>query len=837
MTLALCVLVLRGSLLANGFRLVLTLACIALGVALGGAVHTVHTSALAEIDRAAHVLSGTADVELRGPRSGFDDGSFVAIARHPDVAVASPVVEVEAALADGSGTIRVLGIDALRAVRLQPAFVADAAKTGAGEAIALLDPHRAWLTPAASARLKRKAGETVSLVAGSRVESFEVGGILAGMQAAGEIVVMDIATVQQRFHRLGTLSRIDVRLRPGVDAARFRDAIAASLPPGVVAAPARSISARAEAITRAYRVNLDALALVALATGAFLVFSTLALQAARRRQEFALLRALGATRGGISLILAIEGAIIGGIGSAVGTWLGIEGSRVLLRRAGGDLGAGFFSGHGALFAVDRWALAAIAVLGVAMSIAAALWVARAVGRMPVAEALRDRAIDLPAASSAGATFALLLGAAGIPLLFLPPVGGLPVGGYAAIAAWLGAAVAAVAPICRLLLRRLEPRDAPIASLAFAQVRHLPGHLAASVAGIVVSAALCVAMAIMVFSFRVSLQDWLEGVVGADLYVRSSEGDAGFFTLEEQRRVAALPEVRSLEALRYDRLALDPAGPPLSIVARPIDERILRGFQAEPPRMPPPSEEVTVWISEAARDLHGWKTGDRITLPIAGRSTAFRIGGIVRDYARTWGAVLVPIEDYRRLTGETRASDLAIHLASGSDARHGEAAIRAALPRAAGLQFEDATELRAKSLAIFDRSFAVTYALEAIAIVIGLAGVTSSFAALAWSRRREFGVLRFLGLTRGDVLRMLALEGAATGTLGALIGLVAGSAISLVLLHVVNRQSFHWTLEVHWPVTALAALMTAIVALCAFGARASAAVAVRREAVLAVKDDA
>jgi putative ABC transport system permease protein len=345
------------------------------------------------------------------------------------------------------------------------------------------------------------------------------------------------------------------------------------------------------------------------------------------------------------------------------------------------------------------------------------------------------------------------------------------------------------------------------------------------------------MAIMVFSFRVSLEDWLAGVVGADLYVRSSEGDAGFFTLEEQQRVASLPEVRSIEALRFDRLVLDAAGPPLSIVARPIDDRILAGFQAEPPRMPAPSSDIMVWISEAVRDLHGWKAGDRIVLPIAGQATEFRVAGVIRDYARTWGAVLIPVDDYRRLTGDPRASDLAVHLAAGTDSKRAQAAIRSALAGAAGLQFEDASDLRRRSLEIFDRSFAVTYALEAIAIVIGLAGVTSSFAALAWSRRREFGVLRFLGLTRGEVLRMLALEGAATGALGALIGLVSGTAISLVLLHVVNRQSFHWTLHVHWPIAALAALMGAIVALCAIGARASGAIAVRGEAVLAVKDDA
>ena len=836
MNAVLVLMLLRGSLLANGFRLALTLACIALGVALGGAVHTVHTSALAEIDRAAHVLSGTADAEIRGPRNGFDDAVFITVAKHPDVAVASPVVDVEAALAGSEGTIRVLGIDPMRAMRLQPAFVADASHTGRPEAASLLDPRRVFLTPPASARLKLQRDAKLRLVGGSQSREYVVAGILAGLQGGGEMVVMDIAAAQADFGRLGVLSRIDVRLKPGVDERRFRESIAAALPPGVVAAPARSISSRAQAITRAYRVNLDALALVALATGAFLVFSTLALQAARRRQEFALLRAIGVTRRGISLLLAIEGAVIGAAGSILGTIVGIEGSRMLLEHAGGDLGAGFFSGESAVFAVDSWTLVGIAALGVLMSIAAALWVARAVGRMEVAEALRDRTIDLPA-SSAGPLPALILAAAGIPLLFTPPVGGLPVGGYAAIALWLGAAVAAVAPVCRALLRRFASAEAPVTSLAFAQVRHLPGHLAASVAGIVVSAALCVAMAIMVFSFRVSLQDWLGGVVGADLYVRSSEGDTGFFTLEEQQRIASLPEVRSLETLRYDRLALDPAGPPLSIVARPIDERILHGFQAEPPQVPAPSAETTVWISEAARDLHGWKTGDVITLPIAGHATRFRVGGIVRDYARTWGAVLIPTNDYRRLTADSRVNDLAIHLAPGSDVVRAEAAIRKMLPQAAGLQFEEASELRRRSIAIFDRSFAVTYALEAIAIVIGLAGVTSSFAALAWSRRREFGVLRFLGLTRGEVLRMLALEGAATGALGALIGLVSGAAISLVLLHVVNRQSFHWTLQVHWPVTALAALILAIIALCAFAARASAAVAVRREAVLAVKDDA
>ena len=714
-----------------------------------------------------------------------------------------------------------------------------------GSASELLEEATLWLSPAAMTRLALRKGDTLRLVAGTGEREYRVAGALPGLQAGGELAVLDIAAAQAHFGRVGSLSRIELRLRPGVDGDAFRTRLAPLLPAGVVVSPAASVSARATDITRAYRVNLDALSLVALATGAFLVFSTLALQAARRRQELALLRALGVTRRGVTALLAGEGAAMGAVGAAIGTLLGLAASRALVDRAGADLGAGFFGGQGSAFAPDPLGLAGIALLAIAMSVAAAMRVARAVNRVDVAEALRDRALDLPHDARHAGAIALLLLGLGVPLLFVPPVAGLPLGGYCAIALWLGAAVFAVAPACRLALRHLRPRDAR-ASLALAQVGHLPGHLAASVAGIVVSASLCLAMAIMVHSFRVSFEEWLAGVVGADLYVRSGDGgDTGYFSLEQQGAVASLPQVRASLPLRYERLTLGANALPLTVVARPIDVRILAGFQCRTEGEPsgdctgdgPRAGVIPVWMTEAARELNGWKVGSQVEIPLAGRRVTVRIAGVVRDYARTWGGLLMPAEDYRRITGDDRANDLAVHLAPGAEPAAAHAAIRAALPGARGLMMEDAAEVRRRSLAIFDRSFAVTYALEAIAIAIGLAGVTSSFAALAWSRRREFGVLRFLGLRRRDVLAMLAMEGAAAGALGAAIGLAAGAAISLVLVHVVNRQSFHWSIEMHWPLAAMAALVAGIVAACALGARASAALAVRREAVLAVKDDA
>jgi putative ABC transport system permease protein len=682
-----------------------------------------------------------------------------------------------------------------------------------------------------------KAGDTFRTLAGSKEVEWSVAGTLDELADGGDLAIVDIAAAQWRLGRMGRLSRIDVRLRPGADPAALTRALAGVLPAGVVISPPAAASDRAATITRAYRVNLDALALIALATGAFLVFSTLALQAARRRQDFALILALGVTRRGLSTLLALEAAVVGILGSAIGTALGLAGSYAMLGRVGGDLGAGFFNERSLYFAPDPIALTGIALLGVATAVGGALWVARAVAKIRPADALRDRSLDLPLAHRGAGWIALALVILGVPLLFVGPIAGLPLAGYAAIAAWLGAAVVAVDPVCRRVLSAMPEADQPVTQLAAAQVRHLPGHLAASVAGIVMSTSLCVAMAIMVFSFRVSLDDWLRGVVGADLYVRSGAGgDTGYFTEDEEARVASLPEVGSLESLRYERIVLDPAGPPVSIIARPITERILRGFSATPAASTNEGG-IRIWISEAARDLHGWNAGDRIRLPLAGKDVEVRVAGVIRDYARTWGAVLIDTRDYRRIAGDTRVNDFAIHLASGVTVDQAAEAVRRALPEARGLRLEDAAQIHRRSLEIFDRSFAVTYALEAIAVVIGLAGVTSSFAALAWSRRREFGVLRFLGLRRRDILRLLAIEGATTGALGTAVGFVAGVAISLVLVRIVNRQSFHWTLEVHWPVAGLLALAAAVVALCAIGARTSAALAVRHEAVLAVKDDA
>jgi len=838
MNAALVATLLRGSLSGNRWRSLLAIACIALGVALAGAVHTLHASALDEIDRAARLLAGTADWQAKGPKNGFDDAAFGPVALHPAVAVASPVVELEAPIAGRKDAVRVMGIDPFRAARLQPGFLAEGSAQRNDEgSTTLMDLHAAWLTPAALAKLEVAVGDSFELGGPKGSVPLKVAGTLPALDGGGPLVVMDIAAVQYLFDRVGVIHRIDLRLKNDAAREAALKEIAALLPPGVALVRPDEAAMRTAGLTRAYRVNLTALALMALFTGGFLVFSTLALQAARRRQEFALLRALGLTAGGVRAFLAIEGSLLGLGGAILGTFLGLAASRAMLERFGYDLGAGFFSGSGSTFSPDPTALAIIGLLGILTAGAAALAVTRPLARLDVAQALKDRHLDLPAPPG-GWSWPAALAVAALVGAFLPPAGEIPVGGYLSIVLALAAAVMAVSPVSRMLLDRVPASDAPLRTLARAQVKSLPGHLSAMVSGIVVSVALTAAMAIMVFSFRVSLDGWLSGVLEADLFARAApQGDAVVFSPEAQAKIAAVPGVRRIDPIRFERLTPEGHAGLLTIIARPVTPTLLRGFQADSLDVPPKGQAITAWVSEAAVDLFGWKAGQEVTLAVSGKRATFRIAGVFRDYSRTWGALLVDLAEYRAIANDRLANDIAIHLAPGSDVKSVEAAVGRIVAQVPGAELHDASFIHARALAIFDRTFAATYALEAAAILIALAGVTSSFAALAWSRRREFGVLRHLGLTRGEVIRLLSLEGGAAGIIGAVLGLASGAAVSVVLVHVVNRQSFHWGMAIHWPWLALAALSGSVILLCALGASAAGRAAVAKEAVQAVKDDA
>lgn len=825
--------ILGGAFGGNRGRLALSVLAIALGVALGFAVALINETAVAEFTSGLKSLSGHADLEVRGPRAGFVESLYPVLAGDPGVAVASPVVEVDARVAGRDDALRVYGVDAFRAAAVTPALV------GAGDdPLDVLRPGNIFLSPAAASWLDLRPGDRLVVQSGVHDVALRVAGLLRA--ASGErYAVMDIAAAQDAFARVGLLSRIDLRVRPGAKTTSLRERIAGALPAGVAVYTPEDSAAVTARMSRSYRVNLNVLALVALFTGGLLVFSTQALSIVRRRSHFALLRTLGVSRTRLTAWLVGEGALLGAAGALVGLASGYLLAVAIMRIFGADLGAGFFRGVAPDIAFDSTAAALFGALGVAVAALGSLLPAREAARAAPAAALKagdDEQVFATLRSPIPGIALLLLGTV---TAALPPVFGLPLFGYGAIALLLFGTLLVLPRIAAFLLARLSPPRAAPAALALAQLRGAPGQMSVSLATIVASISLMVSMAIMIASFRQSLDDWLLRVLPADVYVRAgAAGDTAFFSEDDQRRLREVPGVARIAFLRTQSVLLDPVQPRVALLARDLPA-------ADPGSLLPlveSSQSVRAvelppaWVSEAVVDLYGVQPGAPLTLPLAGRPQTFVVAGVWRDYARQQGAIVIERATYVRLTGDSAATDAAVWLAPGVSVAQLRERLDMRIPAAAGMTLATPGEIRTLSLRVFDRTFAVTYGLLAAAIVIGLVGLSSSIGALVLARRREFGVLRHLGMTRRQIAAMLATEGLIVSTVGLAVGVALGFLMSLVLIHVVNRQSFHWGMAVHMPWESLAALALVLLALAVATTVASARQAMGRDVIRAVKED-
>lgn len=805
----------------------------ALGVALAYGVHLVNRAAVQALTAGVRAVAGDADLEVRGGRGGFADTLYPALAQAPGVAVASPALDVEAGLAQG-GTLRVIGLDPLRAAQLQPGLFRQRPQA-IGE---LLRPDTVVLSQAAAERLRLGTGGHLRILVGLQTVSLEVIGTLPAASLPGAAALTDIATAQWRLGRLGMLNRVDLRLAPGADRDAVRANLAALLPAGVHVSRVETLEARGAALSRAYRVNLNVLALVALVTGGFLVFSTQALEIARRRGEHALLRVLGLERAALARLVLAEAGLVGAAGAAAGIALGYALAVLAVRASGGDLGAGMFRGLAPTVGFAALPAFGYFLAGIAVAVTGALLPAMDAARAAPARALRagDEQRVLTRTPRAGHGAALI--AAGAALAFAPPVHGVPWAGYGAVGCLLVGGVLLMPAFSRRLWRALPGARRPALALAAAQLRGAPGQAMVSLAAIVASFALMVAMAIMVASFRGSVDRWLSALLPAELYLRTTHaGETAYLTPAFEAQVRRLPQVARAEFMRFARLTPDPARPAISLVARDVPPG---GFAARYPLTGPAYEPragdpPAIWVSEPVAERYGAVPGRKLSLPVGGRMREFVVGGVWRDYARQHGAILMAREVYVALTGDSRVNDAALWLAPGHEAGEAAQAIRA-LPGGAQLEFGTPGEIRAASLAIFDRSFAVTYALEGVAVLVGLFGLSSSLGAIVLARRREFGVLRHLGMTRREVGAMLAAEGGLLALAGAAAGLVLGTAISLVLVHVINPQSFGWTMDLHPPYGLLAALTAVLLGLAMLTAWLSGREAMGMAPVRAVKED-
>jgi putative ABC transport system permease protein len=811
-----------------------TLLAIALGVALGAAVYLVNSAALNAFDQATRRLMGVADVIVRGPPEGFDEGLFVELARNAAVSEASPLLELQLTLTGSRPPLKVLGVDPFRAAALQPSLMAEL-----GADVTQLFRHDAIVLSSAAARLLQlRRGDSLPVVVGGTVKSLRVIDILSDNAYPEPLGIMDIGAAQWTLDRLGRLNRIDLRLRAGMDASTFRTRLAVPLPAGVVTLTPQLERGRAANATRAYRVNLDMLALVALLTGTFVVFSTQSLSVLQRRTALGLLRALGVTRGELRRALLLEGAAIGAAGSVVGVLLGALGAALVLHFLGADLGARTYAAVGGALALHPASIMLFLVLGTAAAGAGAWIPAQRAAQLAPALVLRAGDVDAGLSRLPRVLSGSVLILAGAVLAWLPPLDNLPLPGYLAIAALLAGAIMQVPALMQALVGAVPRTGQVVMDTAVAQLQGSIGLSSLSLASIITSFSLMVAMAIMVHSFRGSFDVWLVKLLPADLQLRRSVGsDTAVFSAEEQARIAALPAIAGVQFRRVRQVYLRPESAPVTLIARDIaagaaaDVLPLLGADHAAP-----SGAQPVWISEALQDLYGYRPGERIDVPLEGRNVVCFIAGVWRDYTRPSGAVVISRQAYVAATGDHTATEASVWRRPQIKVEAVEAAIRAQLRDGAALDMTSTPELRERSLMIFDRAFAITYALEAIAVLIGLVGISIAASSTALARRAQFGMLRHVGMLRRQVLAMLACEGIVLSTFAVIYGLLLGGTLSLILIYVVNRQSFHWSIDLAVPWWQLGALSSTLIVASALTALLSGRAATSQAAIRAVRED-
>jgi putative ABC transport system permease protein len=821
---------LLGEWRAHPVRALVAIAAIAVGISLGFAIHLINAAAFNEFSAAVKSLSGVADIQVRGTETFFDEAIYPALAQREGVVVASPVLEFDASVPGQRTALKIIGIDAFRASYVSPDLLGTPAD---GRLEDTLADDALFLSPAAQQWLQPKTG-AVELQVGTGQLRLRVAGPIPGARAGQRIAVMDIGAAQWRFEKLGLLSRIDLKLRDGVNRETFKIQLQQDLQrqyPGrfrVSQPNDEEQNNRNEGMSRAYRVNLTVLALVALFTGAFLVFSTQALSVIRRRSQFALLRVLGMDRHRLLRQILLEGLCLGVAGSAIGIAAGYGMAAAALHFMGADLGAGFFSGVRPEVHFTPMAAAIYFALGVAVALLGCAAPALDAARAKPAVALKSGTEEAAMSRLARAWPSLLLMALAAGLSQAPPVFELPLFGYLSIALLLIGAIGLMPRLAAIVFRfahkrwsaamATRPHASAVVTLTLSRLANASSQAGIALGGVLSSFSLMVAMAIMVASFRVSLDDWLLHILPADIYVGTSTGGAtAGLRPQEQAALAALPGVDHADFLRTRAVSLEPSRPPVVLMARNVDAANPQRTLAIVGESRAPAAGVRpVWVSEAMVDLYGMQVGQRIELPLNGAMHAFQVAGVWRDYARPTGTIQMRLSDYRAITADQDASGVALSLKPGAKSEDTLAALKR-LPFAALLEASEPSEIRAMSMKIFDRSFAITYLLEAIAIVIGLFGVAATFSAQTLARAKEFGMLRHVGVTRKQVLVILAIEGGSLTALGIATGFVLGWVISLILVFVVNPQSFHWTMQLHlpWPLLgSVAGLLLAAAALTA-----------------------
>ncbi len=811
-----------GHIRSNPLRTAVTVFAVALGVAIALAIDLANTTAVASFASSVNVISNHINLQVLGVGRGFPERTLLRVADVAGVSYAGPSIEdlivVGAKPNDpfSGEVLRVLGIDLLRplpgdtAVSMGvPGTTVDGA--GAPDPDVLVNGHGAFISERIARKYGWSRGAVLRGLAGDRSVALRVAGIVPATVPGidSSVVFVDIATAQEIFEKLGRLDRIDLI----VDQARIGEitkAVAAVILPGTrVIAP----TVRAGEIRRmlsSFQLNLAALSYIALLVGMYLIYNPVAISVVARRPEIGTLRALGATKRAIFRAFVAEGALFGVTGSAAGLVLGGFLAQFSVGAVLRTVDTLYVASH-----ADRVVFAPVIVVkafvvGVVLSMLSAFVPALEAAGTPPAVAMRSAGYERRPKGLAvrlALVGALLLAAAYGCTLF-PPVDDIPLFGYASglliiFAGSLGMPLA-IGAVSRAGVAALGRRSAA-GQLAAANLGASPVRNSVAVASLMIAIAMMVSIAILIGSFRTTVVAWADDTLKADLFVRPlGLQDASYdsrFSPSVAQTIARLPGVAAVDTFRgisfpfRGRItALGAAD--FSTIAERNKLRFIGVTDTRALARTLPGT-TQVLVSDPFSTKFHLGRGDSFRLDTPSGKTTFTIAAIYNDYSSDAGIVLLDSRTFVRLYRDDSVNSIAVYAKPGTDvAALRSDVVRSVLPLRVDAQ--TTRELRRLVLTIFNRTFAITYALYVISITIAVLGVASTLFALVLERRREIGLMRYLGLRRRDVRMMVYYEAAFIGMLGGIMGVCVGMLFSLLLIFVINRQAFGWLIELNMP---------------------------------------
>lgn len=811
-------------------RTLLTLTGIALGVALFVSVRLANESILHAFRGTVEAVAGRTTLQIRGGDAGVDESLFPKLRDVPGVRAVTPVLQTIAVIEGIDEPLLVMGVDPFSEYQFRDYFFSQDESSHQDLLESLLDPQSLFISEKFAKVHGFSTGSTIRLLVDDQAHEFVIRGLLKfeGVARAmeGNFAFMDIATYQWRFDRIGRLDRIDVMTRQETPVEELIQQLSAQLPEGVEVNRPSQRGVKVERMVGAFQLNLTALSAIALLVALFLMYNTMAMAIVRRRTEIGILRCLGTSGPALLALFLLEAFFLGLLGSLAGVLGGWALAQWALKAMEQTVTALYTPVIVQNVTLSPSILSEGLALGCLVSLSAGIISVREAVRVIPREVLHRGSHESSIATGYGKTAFLGLFLLGMAFAFaMDHPAGLPFFGYAsALSLLLG--FSCLVPMTTVLLHHLihrlpltwTPTELKLASHSLVSAL---GRSSMAGVAILIGLAMMGGMMIMIKSFRATVQVWIDQTISADLFIipaaREVSGLEAKMPREVLDKLKSLPMTLAVDPILIHRATL--RGEEITISAR--DFSVLRdhstllvigGHAGE--AIQQGLEQEAVLVSEPLAYRLAIREGHQIQLPTPKGPANLTVAGVFYDYTTDGGRVLMDGGLFRKYWPEDKITTLAVYLVPQTDLETARRAILRQLAKDHRILITSNRELRDRILKIFDQTFAITYALEIIAVLVAILGVMNTLLTAILERKRELAIVRVLGATQAQMQKIILHEAFLICLTGISLGLAASILLSQILIHVINKQSYGWTIFLHpsWIGLSQAALLVLLASL-------------------------